>query len=748
MTARLIGDLRLGVRLCRGAGPLGLARAALMAGGAATATFVLLTAASLNGLADRQQERADLVAPKLTPTPGTTGIPGAVVGDSWNNQELRRVVIGPGGDPAVSAPGVARLPKPGEVVMSPALARLADREATVAERFPQRHIGVIAKEGLVEPDQLLAYVGVSRADLRPEERISGFGGGAAGPQLSPGNARTLAALFGLLLVGPVAMLSGACARLSATARAERLAALRLLGLTPMRTQLANAVEAGLSGAAGSVGGVGAWFAWRAVVPEVRIGAFSWFSDSMQVSVPLIATVLVGQLVLTLLVGWFGARRAVRDPLQVRRERSVRSVSPWRLVPGGLGVGLLGWSWVTAAGRRGEFVDWLLPFGFGVVGLGAGVPLVVPYVAQMVGRMLRRSGRPARLLAGRRLLHEPAVAGRLLAVAGFALVAAGFGQVVMLDVRSVWVDTALPDDRPFVLPITDATGHSLTSFPSSRAVLQQGDLAGGTTVWFATCAELRASSADPVSGCRDGEVQRLRLQPVAEFAMISAEPPPTTSESSLIDADVAAQGLPIPVGEVRYSTYGPNGAGGTPDIIAPPRFAQGLRTEAIVAFDGATFDQDAALAHLASVRPTATFNPLIGFVDRLDTPRLYASVVGAGSVVAIILGMLSIVIATIDNALERRQGRAHLLALGTPARVLRNAAVWQILPVGAVVLPIAGAGALLGSASYLRWGDSGLSGIGVTIGLLTGVSVASAALAALVAAALTPRHLDPRQLRHE
>lgn len=262
--------VRLGLRLARGAGHAGWVRLALMAAGGAVAMLGLLSALALFGLMPRQQARADRLELQMGDhgaAPVRDVLVDADLG-AWGQRRLVRINVAVTGPEPLGAPGMARWPDPGEVVMSPALARLARREPLVAQRFPQHLIGTLDRSALVTPDDLVAYVGVKPTDygFLGGAPLLGFGNPRPGNWYKPQTSRTLAILVVLSLVAPALMLMGTCTRLSATTRSQRLAALRLLGLDRRRTQRANAVETGLAGLAGGVAGIGAWLAWHRLVP--------------------------------------------------------------------------------------------------------------------------------------------------------------------------------------------------------------------------------------------------------------------------------------------------------------------------------------------------------------------------------------------------------------------------------------------------------------------------------------------------
>ena len=595
----------LGLRLTWSAGRAGRLRVTLMASGSAVAAFVILTALALTGVADRQQERVENTALRRAPAANTsTSLRGEAISDGWNKRELRRVVLAVVGPDAPVPPGLDRLPRAGEVALSPALAGLVRTEPLVALRFPQRPVENISSDGLVEPGQLLAYVGVAPNELQPAAwPISGFGDPSAKSKLNPGAARTISLLLLLTLVVPVLMFMVTCARLSATARDQRLAALRLIGLSPRKTQVVNASETGLVGLAGGAIGFAAWLIWRYVDPSVRTGTFGWYSTDLRLAPGLIVAALLALVLLGVAVGALASRASIARPLRTRREQSVRTISGWRAVPLVVGVTLLGLSWITSHGTSEQLLQWLVPFGAGLLATAIGLILIVPYVATATGWLLARSSRPAALLAGGRLRHEPAVAGRVVAALAVALFAAGFAQVVL-----VVVDTTSPDSPDAGRgPVTSLTAWG----PESDGAVYRGisDLGIAIPEWqlgtvgaiAASCEELRTVSSAALPDCRDGEIYYGRAQP-GRFDI---------DRQTDVDVALLQAGLPAARGELTFGiVYAGTGGGEyTPDVIVPPALAPPTNSRFTVPFSREAYDPQVAGAGARGIRAGRQLEPV-------------------------------------------------------------------------------------------------------------------------------------------
>lgn len=94
----------------------------------------------------------------------------SVVPGSWRGVPLTRVYVTEAKSGAPRPPGVARLPQPGEIVLSPAAAALSQSSSGFARLVPGSQVGTIANAGLLGPDELYAYVGVQHDALRAQRR--------------------------------------------------------------------------------------------------------------------------------------------------------------------------------------------------------------------------------------------------------------------------------------------------------------------------------------------------------------------------------------------------------------------------------------------------------------------------------------------------------------------------------------------------------------------------------------------------
>jgi len=266
----------------------------------------------------------------------------------------------------------------------------------------------------------------------------------------------------VLLCVPVLAFTGQCARIGAPGRDRRLAVFRLAGATPADVARVAATETGVAAALGSVLGLVVYMVGRVllgapvaatytrstevapdvfVVEEVTGRALRLPTDVLPPSW-LIAVLVLAVPVAATLFALVALRRVVTTPFGVVRRQQVR---PVQVVPAALfAVGTLGMAGFAALVQLTGLetaAEELIAVGFLVLLLCTVVGLVLGTAAisaQVGGFLARRTGRPALLVAGRRLVAAPFAASRsnsaLLAVVLLAAAVQGFRSYTLLSQR--------------------------------------------------------------------------------------------------------------------------------------------------------------------------------------------------------------------------------------------------------------------------------------------------------------------------
>ncbi|MFC4590903.1 ABC transporter permease [Sphaerisporangium corydalis] len=411
-------------RLLRGGGRRGLLGSSLTVAAVAVSTTLLIFAVAVNfafaGRAGREAWRSPV------PAGGTARAIEAVQADLVRGRLVTVVhvaVLVPGIAPP---PGLTRLPGPGEVAMSPALAAIANLPELVG-RFPRTVAGTVGDAGLIHPGELVAVVGHAPADPvmsgrgtaghrpgAPATRVAGFEG-ATTPDAGAYSA--LAAVASVFMVVPLLVFGGAAARLTVARRDRRLASLRLVGATPGQVVVMTVAEAVITAFGGAVLGLVLYAAASPPLTRVEIAGGPWFVADLWPGVLPLAAVLLAVPLLVGVSAVAGLRRIVVSPLGVAKRETPPAMRFVRVT--GLLVALALVPTLGFGARVGVVVA--------VLGLAfLSLNLVGPWVVALVGRVTVRAARgPASLLAGRRLVDDPRSAWRTVSGVALTGFVAGF-----------------------------------------------------------------------------------------------------------------------------------------------------------------------------------------------------------------------------------------------------------------------------------------------------------------------------------
>ncbi len=124
----------------------------------------------------------------------------------------------------------------------------------------------------------------------------------------------LAAFASLLLIVPLVALAGSAARLAASRRDARLAALRLAGATTAQVTKLTALDAGGQALLGALVGMAGYFA---LIPAIMLLDFQnqhFTFEQLWVGLPALAAVTVGVTLLALVSALAALRRVAFTPL--------------------------------------------------------------------------------------------------------------------------------------------------------------------------------------------------------------------------------------------------------------------------------------------------------------------------------------------------------------------------------------------------------------------------------------------------
>ncbi|MEV4464683.1 ABC transporter permease [Micromonospora echinofusca] len=733
-------DLVMGARMAFTGGRDGWLRAVLTAVGVGVGVAMLLLAAAVPGALEARQARGDArddlrMGERIPAAANTLLI--RQTDTEFRGQPVRGRVLRPEGPAAPVPPGVAALPRAGEVLLSPALRDLLDSAdgALFAPRLGGATVtGVIADEGLAGPRELAYYLGSGTLTADDAIRLDAFGGGLPGEAFDPVLMVLVVVIFVVLLL-PIAVFLAAAVRFGGERRDRRLAALRLVGADAAMVRRIAAGEAAAGALLGVAAGGLLFALGRQVVPLVTLMDLSVYAADVRPPLPLVTAVVVAVPALAVVVTLVSMRAVLVEPLGVtRRATPVRRRLVWRLLLPAAGIGLLlaGAAGVAPLGSERQTAA-------GAVLLLVGVVTLLPWLTDLLVCRLR-GGPVAWQLAVRRLQLDSAASARLVngvavAVAGtiglqmlFAGVAGQFTFDTGQDTSRAQVQVQFPGrpDAPGTLDrLADVPGviaSTATLTTSITADDAYGTLRVGDCAALAEFARLDRCADGDVFLVRDPEGQPAGVGPGATVAVADTEGvtwriPRTAREAP---------------GRADPSGYRQGGVLVTPGAVDAARLGP-LRAEAYLRLAA---DQPDAVEHVRNAALGA--DPYASVLTLTETRQATRFVnvqrgLYIGAVVTLLLIAASMLVGVLEQLRERRRLLAMLVAVGTRRSTLSWSVLWQSAVPVVIGLALAVAFGLGLGAVLLRmvqmpvtvaWPALGIStGLGAAVVLLvTGLSL--------------------------
>ncbi|MFE7527705.1 FtsX-like permease family protein [Kitasatospora sp. NPDC057542] len=797
--------LLLGVRLVRGYGRSGWARVVLMAGGTALGVVVLLLAIAVPGMLQHRADRADartvICAATDDRAAAGCGLLGESVSDSWYGRPLQRQLVPEAA--AAPPPGLNHLPAPGEVALSPALRALYDKPGNQAlrDRLPGRATETITADGLLQPDELLAYVGVASTPGAPTQQPAGYGPQAhhvTGPAVvaeagavADARKNTITLIVGVIAVlTPVLLFLASCARLSAATRDRRLAALRLLGVTPRQAQVVNAGESAVVATLGALAGLAIFEALLPFTSRWTVAGYGWYAADLQPPLWQIAALIVAVPILAVGVGAVAVRRITATTRAGRADAMPKALSPWRLAPLAAGVAVTGYAAASSPPDRGDpNTSMLLIMAAGLllvfIGLAAGTPLIARSIGVLLGRVTRSI---AVLLGARRLEIEAAATTRVVSGLVLLVFAGAFGQSMLAAIQSrtdaeSWVQVMAPgvyqgpaksaDGTPLAAatfadipgvrsvvpvrrlqtPMTPVTMTPAQGIPGRASGAPAGTVQAPPRIHNAvvlTCAELSAVINKAPQSCEEG---------TAYWLTQSGQPAGLGNGAPLTLAPAASAASPVTVAAPTRTLTVPDRSAvsdGSPvaaDMLLPPS-TPGLSAETLpattylIVTDGEQSTFEALNAAAARVDPSLTVStPDIALEAQYQFP-LFRALLTLGTILVLAISCAAIAVGSIDRAIERRREVALQAVVGVPLPTMRRAQLLQVLiPYGTGITLALGLAILVGRAYGRAGGTSGAIPLGGLTTVAT-IAIAGAAVAGLSALPALGRGIKAEFLHRE
>lgn len=761
-----VRDVGLGFRFATTGGREGWTRSALTAVGVGLGVALLLVAASVPAMmsarTDRGYER-DYTWYNEPPKVSASTVLFAVADTTFRDDEIRGLLLKADGDRPALPPGLAKMPAPGEMVVSPALKKLLDRPGSklLRERLDYRITGLIGDQGLVGPAEMAYYAGSDKLVARSADsstgnatRIPYFGRGSVKPEPLGGVLSLLVIIIFVVLLLPVAVFIGSAVRFGGERRDRRLAALRLVGADSRMTRRVAAGEALFGSLLGLVVGTALFLGTRQLAADVTLYDISVYPSDITPSLGFALLVGLAVPAAAVAVTLLAMRGIAVEPLGVVRNATARPRRLWwRLVIPLAGVGLLA-PLFGAISNESNVNAYQVTVG--VVLLLVGLTALLPWVVEsVVGRL--RGGPVAWQLATRRIQLHSSASARMVSGVTAAVAGAIALQTLFAGVESQFVTDSGkdPDRAQMVAGVSVASGaeghrveQAFAATPGVRdalTVLSSSAVPADTStkkstsdmpsvpVLVADCATLR-ELVDLRDGCADGDV-------------FLADDPYVVGDAHSFVRPGHAIDLNAPPGE-HYT--------GTPRLWTVPAAAR--KVTSITSPDGN--EEWGVLATPKALNTASLHNPDVKVMLRTDphAPDAFEQIrntvarldptadvfplestkedskfvnirrgllVGAAATLALIGA--SLLVSMLEQLRERRKLLAVLVAFGTRRSVLGLSVLWQTaLPVALgmalAVLGGAGLGAALlkmvGAPLHFAWGSiATMSGIAAGVVLL-------------------------------
>ena len=727
-----VSDVAVGVRLAVGGGRTSTARLALSALGIATATAVLLIAASVGTMSENRLQRLGADVPRDEPIAGVSPTFYLRTGTDFRDDEVTVHYVWPTAPDSPKPGALPRLPKPGEMYASAALIELlrSDEGRLLRPRFPDKVIGTLDESMVLSPDYLVAWVGADStlADSASVQPVYGFDGPLERRSMDP-------VMLAFLLVGavvlilPVFTFIATASRIAGAERDRRLSALRLVGAGSWQVRRIAAAESLVSVAIGMAAGATIFTVGRTYADDIDLAGVRVYASDV-VPDPVLAVMVILLIpALSVLAALFALRRTIIEPLGVvRRSKPIRRHVWWRLTAVALGVPLI----TTQLGAPRSSDTWYASIVAGATLLLVGMLTLLPWLLERVANRIK-GGPPSWMLAIRGLQLDSGTPSRV--VAGVAIVLAGMItlQTLLLTMDGDTGPSSRPNPTTGVVHVTaaaalaeeiqqdlaGANGVRSVQVVQNATAFKQGGQDKLYGVAVLDCAALRELGG--IRTCRDGDVFTTR-----EFG--SAPSPGTTLQFRKLlqttgqsgQADYESTGdwtLPATTQQVELRKnmflYAVN-------IYATPGAVQNVAIEdetTVYALTNPNITSDqleqirSAVGDLRWRADVYSYDTVPDLNAYQPTYQPVRTALYAGSVVTLILAGISLLVLALEHIRERRRPLAVLVASGVPKALLGRSLLWQVaLPIvlGAAVAMITGIGLaalmvrLTAKSLYIDW----------------------------------------------
>ncbi len=602
--------------------------------------------------------------------PGRAGA--AVMNDHWRGSHYSILYVAGVAESGLTIPGASALPGPGQAVVSPRLKQMIDASPDELGGRYGRVIGTISKEGLESPEAITAVVGTTAPKLAASGLDAKIVEDFAGVDYAGRPYKAIALIGAVATLVPVLLLIAIVTDLGASQRAERFAALRLIGATPRRVAAVAAWETGAVAGVGALAGIALYFAAVPLAARIKVGAGRFYNDDLLVSPGRIAGIAVVTVACAAAVAWRRTLHTDVGPLGQSREPAERPPRAAALLPLALGLGCLGCAVASArSGARPStplIVVGCLLTALGLIAAG-------PFVTRQLARVgMRRAGKASTVIAFNRIARFPKASFRTvsgMAVAAYTVTVFAVGVTAAAGVRTV-------TDGPGRLPTSIIAVFSGKA--EDRAVERlREELANEPGVRAVAVGRLGGAGKVGALGDRSAAADQKVILSSAQARALGVAGPQRSEYVALnigavllndpLDVEEAAGGMQTR-SDVRAIMVRTDGR---------PATVERVRTRAL-AGEIPLSASPASRADLAAEGVLAPENQ-------------FAAIAYVGIVIAALLSAVSLTVSAISSVIQRRRAFGLMRLTGMPRAALRKVvSIEAIAPVAAVFLACLAAGA--------------------------------------------------------
>lgn len=596
------------------------------------------------------------------------------------------VVVASTPNTQVAFPAGLTPPGPGEYYVSPALADLiaSHPHDQLGARFGTS-LGELPQSMLKGPDQLIVLMGAPWEELSANYGAWGIQDFPTDSTLSGSLAfafRIIVAIGSVALLVPTVLLVSIVSQLGAAARRERYATVRLIGAGQRAMARLAALEMGAAALVGALAGIGVAFALRPAAALLPINGATSFLGDITPSAWWIAAAVAGMTLLAAATAWWRALRDEHGALGATRDQPEKPATARRLIVLLAGFGLFTGSALLVARPTAGGSAILLGLALGFALIALGIVIAGSWLTRAASRVFAKSARTApALVAAGRLSRHPRATFRSVA-----------GVVVAVFVVSVLSGVVSSVNRA-------VTAKQSPGMLSLDAVAMIGDGVSNP--------DEVADAVRRVEGVTD-VVIAWRDQNVAG-AIVTAE------QARLLGATAVPDASYVSIDLYEMLSGDVSGRGPQPPVAVDA--PQQVDVDRIVAL---TDGSDAAIERARTALEVASgpTHQAITRVDYADTSTLRTTyqlsiLAYIGMAIAAGISALSLTVATVSAALDRKRTFGLLRLGGMPAKDLRKTIAYEAaLPLSLTLIASGGLGfavayvviRTVGTGLYFTWPD--------------------------------------------